>query len=101
MVIHPLQYIPGMLAVKKTGRQFHQLNKKVCKDGDINTGTDMQQYPASYKFYCQPSGKQGKLRQQNNIYKMDIGSIHSCIYNALSKKRKKKLQKTGNTQADK
>ena len=61
MIIYALKNVPCVLTVEKGNWQFHQLNEKISKNRKINPGTDVQEYPTSYKLYNHTASKQGEL----------------------------------------
>lgn len=50
MVVDALHNIARHSCIKETDREFHQLDKKIGDDGNINPGGEMQQDPASYNL---------------------------------------------------
>src|SRR3954462_6260063 len=92
MVVDALCNIADHFCVEKTDRQFHQFDKEVGDDGDIDTAVHVQQYPAPDHFDSSSTCKQNHLRCQHQLNKTNVLPVYAVINHALGKKWKYQRQ---------
>jgi hypothetical protein len=77
--------------MEKSNGHTHQLDKEIGNKGNIDTGTQMQQYPVSQIFYRYATDEEYQLSKQNKINKTNVLVIDTNIYQSLGKERENEL----------
>src|SRR6185312_12176318 len=91
LIIHALHNIARHFGVEKTHRQFHELDQEIGQNRYVDPGTDMQQYPRTYKFHRYTPEYERNLSYQNNVNEIDIAGIDADVDYSLGKKWGHKL----------
>jgi hypothetical protein len=61
VVVDTLQKVTNHFGIKKTNGQLHELNQKIRNQRDVDSGTQVQQYPPPYKIDSGLTKKEHKL----------------------------------------
>ena len=91
MIADSLQCITGLLGIKISNRQPHQLYPEIGKNRNIDTDADMQKQPAADKLNYRSAQESHQLGNNNNGDVRKVLCIDACIHNALGKKGKDQL----------
>ena len=94
MVFYALQDVTYFLGIEKAHGQLHEFDEKIGDDAEIDTGTEVQQYPPPDKLGHRPAKNKHELGSQHNINEGCIACIDAHVNNGLGKKREDELDQT-------
>ena len=87
VIINSLQNIPGHSGIKEADGKFHQFDKEIRNNGNVDSCRKMEKNPASDSLNTHSAEEQHNLCKKDKINKVDILVLYSDVYNTLGKKR--------------
>lgn len=100
VVFDALQQVARELGVEELHGQFHQFDKEVGDEGDVDAGADMQQYLAADEVDCGAAEQQHHLGDEHQPDKADVFPGDASVHDGLGKEREDELQQAADKQAE-
>lgn len=99
MIAYPLEDITCHAGIKEPDGKFHQLEKEIGYERDIDAGAEVKEDPSPYKINRLAAEDHHELGDKDEVYERQVLVIDPVINDTLGKEREYELEDAGDEDA--